>query len=179
MNGIVIVEDRLGRAISLAEQFSELSEEHPEFNIQVSDICYFCADSKTAKENIETAKKQGCKLNIRHVTLLNFNDIMDEYMESKDKHAYLIMDYMLKDDGSEGVPMQRVNIRYARNKQRYTTNQLWFYTATGTKNELALSKLVGQEHVLDVQEVDDDYLRLDLDNTDFIRTLKESPMVEV
>lgn len=36
MNGIVIVEDRLGRAISLAEQFSELSEEHPEFNIQVS-----------------------------------------------------------------------------------------------------------------------------------------------
>lgn len=178
MNSIVIVEDRLGRAISLAEQFSDFSRQHPEYQIQVLDICYFCANSDMAEEDIEMAKKKGCHLNIRHVGLLNFSEIMDEYIESKDKHAYLIMDYMLKGDGSEGIPMQRVNIRYARNKQRYNTNKLWFYTATGTGNELALSKLVGQEHILDVWEVDDNYLRLDLNNNDFIRTLKESHMVE-
>ena len=178
MNDIVIVEDRLGRAISLAQQFLDFSKQHPEYQVQVVDICYFCANPEIAKENIDMAKKKGCSLNIRPVNLLNFSEIMDEYMESKEKHAYLIMDYLLADDGSCGVPMQRVNIRYARNKQRYSTNKLWFYTATGTKNQLALSQLVGQEHILDVWEVDDNYLRLDLTNTDFIRTLKESLIVE-
>lgn len=177
MNKIVIVEDKLGRGISLAEQFVALSQNFPELKIEVRDICYFCPNLKKAQKDVK--KQSKCKFNIKPVTLLDFERIMDEYISSKKGHTFLIMDYMLDDDGSEGIPTRRVNIRYARNKKRCDTNQLWFYTATGTANENALSRLVGKEHVLDVAAVDENYLRLKLDNKNFMRVLAKHSNVIV
>lgn len=169
MNNIVIVEDKLGRGISLAEQFAEFSQNNPNLKIEVRDICYFCPNTQKAQEDIR--KRSESKFNIKPVTLLDFGRTMDEYISSQEERTFLIMDYMLDDDGSEGIPTRRVNIRYARNKNLCDTNQLWFYTATGTANENALSKLVGKEHVLDVVEVDENVLRLKLDNEDFMKVL--------
>ncbi len=176
MNNIVIVEDRLGRGISLAEQFVEFSTEHPEYQIEVSDICYFCSDTQRAEEEIE--KKRECGFNIRHVTLGNFIKIMDEYLYCTESRTFLIMDFILEEDGSDGIPMRRVNIRYARNKNRLATKQLWFYTGTGARNEEILRELVGKEHVLTVTGVDTDYLRLDLGNEKFLEKIKSDLIVK-
>ncbi len=169
MNNIVIVEDKIKRAISLADQFVELSKASPELQLEVTDICYFCPKEEIAE--IEVQSQAECGFNIRRVTLENFRQIMDEYLDSKRNRTFLIMDFMLDGDGSDGTPMRRVNIRYARNRNRYTTNRLWFYTATGTANEEALGKLVGKEHVLDVTEVNDNILKLRL-NT-FVKALQD------
>lgn len=169
MNNIVIVEDKLKRAISLANQFVEFSKIRPELHIEVSSICYFCANTKQAEQDIH--EQDGCGFSIKHITLLNFNQIMDEYVNSKENKNFLIMDYMLDGDGSDGTPTQRVNIRYAINKERYKTNQLWFYTGTGTVNQQALSKLVEKKHVFDILEVDENTLKLCLENDDFIKEL--------
>lgn len=177
MNNIVIVEDKLKRGIALAEQFTKLAEEHPELEIEVTDICYFCANSKQAEKDIQGVNEH--RFSIKHVTVLNFSDTMDKYLDSEEKHAILIMDYILDNDGSEGVPTQRVNIRYARNENRYKSNRLWFYTATGTANEQVLSTLVGKEHVLNVLKVDDSDLRLDVDNELFKKSLNAGQIVEV
>lgn len=175
MNNIVIVEDKLKRAISLANQFVELSEKHPEFSIVVSGICYFCANSEEAIKDIEEQTDYG--FDIEHVTLLNFAKILDEYLYSDEGHTLLIIDYMLDGDGSFGVPTRRVNIRYAKNRQ--PSNQLWFYTGTGSTNENILKKLVGKDYVLDVVEVDKENLKLDLENENFIKALKDNLNVEV
>lgn len=177
MNNIVIVEDKLERAISLAHQFVEFSYKHPELDIVVSDICYFSANTEEASRNLQNHVES--QFNIKHVTLLNFSRIMDEYIYSKENRNFLIMDYILEDDGSLGIPTQRVNIRYAKNKDRYKTNQLWFYTATGTVNEQVLSTLVQKEHVLDVLRVDDNDLALCLENQDFISALAGNQTIEV
>lgn len=177
MNNIVILEDRLGRGISLAEQFKEFSTEHPEYQIEVSDICYFCSNTQRAEEEIE--KKKECGFNIRHVALSNFNKIMDEYLYCTESRTYLIMDFILEEDGSDGIPMRRVNIRYARNKNRLAKNQLWFYTATGVTNEEILRELVGKEHTFIVTDVDKEYLRLDLENEKFLKEIASNLTVEV
>lgn len=169
MNNIVIVEDRLGRGVSLAEQFKEFSTEHPEYQIEVSDICYFCSNTQRAEEKME--KKKKCGFNIRHVALSNFNKIMDEYLYGTKSRTFLVIDFILEGDGSEGIPMQRVNIRYARKKDRLATNQLWFYTATGMVNEKILRELVGAEHTFIVTDIDTNYLRLDLENEHFLREI--------
>lgn len=169
MNKIVIVEDKLGRGKSLAEQFAAFSQEHPECEIEVSDICYFCADSAKAKEDIQ--KYADCGFDIRHITLNNFRETMDEYLYSEEDRFFLIIDFLLDGDGSEGVPSYRVNIRYARNKNRCDTNQLWFYTGTGALNEHILGQLVGEEHRLDVLEVNGDKIRLQLEDEEFIDAL--------
>lgn len=177
MNNIVIVEDKLGRGISLAEQFVEFSTEHPEYQIEVSDICYFCSNTQRAEEEIE--KKGECGFNIRHVALSNFKKIMDEYLYCTESRTFLIMDFILEGDASDGVPMRRVNIRYARNKNRLVTNRLWFYTGTGFTNEEIIRELVGEEHTFIVTEVDTDYLRLDLDNEKFLEEIASNQTVEV
>lgn len=122
----MIVEDKLNKGISLVEQFKEFSKEHSEYQINVSDICYFCSNVQRAEEEIE--KKAECGFNVRHVTLRNFNKIIDDYLYCTESWAFLIMDFIQEGDGSGGVPMQRVNIRYARSKNWLATNQLWFYT---------------------------------------------------
>ena len=162
MINIVIVEDRLGRGISLAEQFKEFSIEHPEYQIEVSDVCYFCSNAQKAEKEIDEQKE--CGFNIRHVTLGNFNKIMDEYLYYSESRTFLIMDFVLEDDGSDGIPMRRVNIRYARNKDRLSTGQIYFYTATGARNEEILKELVGKDHTITVTAVNTHHLRLDLEN---------------
>lgn len=176
MNHIVIVEDRLGRGISFAEQLKEFSAKHPEYQIEVSDVCYFCSNTQRAEEEME--KKKECGFNIRHVALSNFNKIMDEYLYDTESRTFLIMDFILEGDGSDGIPMQRVNIRYARNKNRLATNRLWFYTATGITNEKILRELVGIEHAFIVTDIDTDYLRLDLENEQFLREIVPNQTIE-
>lgn len=169
MNKIVIVEDRLNRGISLAEQFVAFSNEHPEFEIDVSDICYFCPNQKKAETEIQGVDNND--FNIKRVALENFRETMDVYLNDSDNPTLLIMDYLLEGDGSDGTPIKRVNIRYARNSNRLDTNKLFFYTATGANNELVLSELVGSDHILQVQDVSDDSLKLDLDNNKFREAL--------
>lgn len=180
MSNIVIVEDRLGRGISLAEQFEKFSSEHPEYGIEVSAVCYFCSNKQKADEEIkEMEKKKKYEFDIKHVALSNFNKIMDEYLYCSKSQTFLIMDFILENDGSEGAPMRRVNIRYARNKNRLGTDQLWFYTGTGARNEEILRELVGEDHTFIVTKVDNEYLRLDLENKNFLRKIASNQIVEV
>ena len=174
MKRIVIVEDRLRRAVALAEQFEGLKEEYPEWGIQDIVICFFCERPIEKEQDIRLAR-DSCRFSIKDVGILNFNKIMDEYME--DEETFLIIDFFLEGDGSDGEPLNRLNIRYARNKDRYKSNRLWFYTATGSDNEMILGKLLGKEHMVYVAEVDDDLLKLELNNTDFRRVLENEQMI--
>ncbi len=177
MNNIVIVEDKLGRAISLAKQFKELALEHPEYELSVSGICYFCPNQQKAEEVIQDETQ--CEWEIKVVNLINFDKTLDDYLYAEGERTFLIMDFMLDGDGSEGTPTKRVNIRYARRNGRCDTNRLWFYTGTGTVNERILSQLVGKEHVLEVSEADGDSLRLLLDNADFAKALTTGMLLGV
>ncbi len=177
MNNIVIVEDKLGRAISLAKQFKELAQEHPEYELSVSGICYFCSDLQKAEKEIQDETQ--CEWEMKGVNLINFDETLDEYLYADGTRTFIIVDFMLDDDGSDGKPTSRVNIRYARKKGRCDTNRLWFYTGTGTVNQQILSQLVGKEHVLEVLKADGDTLRLRLDNADFIRAITTGMLLEV
>lgn len=177
MNKIVIVEDRLGRGISLAKQFLEFSQEHPELEIEVSDICFFCADTQNAEK--EMKKYDDCGFDIKHIILSDFREKMDEYLYSQEERFFLIIDFMLDDDGSGGAPASRVNIRYARNNNRCATNRLWFYTGTGALNEQILGQLVGEEHRLDVLEVNGDKIRLQLEDDALINAMMSCQNVRV
>lgn len=168
MKKIVIVEDKILRAISLAEQFVEFSKEHPELEIEVPDIYFFGKNHGILQDTIKETDTKG--FNIISITLLEFIQTMSEYLSQKDTH--LIFDFLLDDDGSEGVAEQRVNIRFARNQNRINTNRIWFYTATGTDNENKLQKLIGIEHMLWVSKVDVGYLKLNLNNEFFLNALK-------
>lgn len=177
MNKIVIVEDDLGKGKSLAEQFAAFSQEHPECEIEVADICFFCSDSGIAEKKMQ--EYADCGFHIRHITLYNFRETMDEYLYSEENRFFLIIDFLLDDDGSDGVPASRVNIRYARNKNRCDTNQLWFYTGTGALNEYILGQLVGEEHRLDVLDANGDKIRLQLEDDGFLDALRSHQNVEV
>ena len=179
MKNIVIVEDKLGRGVSLAQQFAEYAKNYPELNIQVAGICYFCPDREKANRDIDLTKSE---FDITNVTLLNFTETMDRYLDcANGDQTFIIMDYMLDGDGSEGIPTRRVNIRYARYQERYKSKEIWFYTGTGRINEKILIDLFGQERVLMVKELDDyrDYIRLDLDNKYFTRELRAGQLVRV
>lgn len=169
MNKIVIVEDMLGRGISLAKQFVEFSQEHPELEIEVSDICFFCTDPGNAEKVMQ--KYDDCGFDIKHITLYDFREKMDEYLYSEEERFFLIIDFLLDDDGSDGAPASRVNIRYARNNNRCATNRLWFYTGTGALNEHILGQLVGEEHRLNVLEVSGDKIRLQLEDDGLINAM--------
>lgn len=177
MNKIVIVEDKLKRGISLAEQFEEFSNEYPELELETADICFFQPDLEAADKIIRNVG--DCPFLIKPVSLLNFNKIMDEYLYNLDSRTFLIIDFILDDDGSRGVPIRRINIRYARNNNRVDTNQLWFYTGTGILNEQILGELVGEEHVFDILKVDEEHLRLNLNKDSFIAALTDSENCEV
>lgn len=169
MNKIIIVEDRLGRAISLANQFHAYADKNPELELEVAGICYFCPDMDKACHDID--QKGDTRFEMKPVNLLNFKETMDIYLNTVGDRFFLIMDYMLENDGSEGIPMHRVNIRYARGQERYKTDRIWFYTGTGKDNERILGELVGKKHVLEVKEVDDNTLHLDLDLMSFRKAL--------
>lgn len=177
MNKIVIVEDNLKRGLSLARQFAEFSNEHPEYDTEVECVCYYSNDSEKAKADIQ--KEKTVEFNVQVASFLNFRNIMDKYLYSTKHRYFLIIDYMLEDDDQyfEGLAIRRVNIQYARNKGRLRTDQLWFYTATGTANEETLRELVGEKHTLVVTEVSFDHLRLDLRKDAFLQVLKNDYQV--
>lgn len=177
MNNIVIVEDNLAKGISLAEQFEELASENKEFNLHVLAVCYFKPDSESAQKDIAVAGKHD--FDIEHVTLWDMDKRLNDYMDSNQQAAIVIMDYMLDGDGSEGIPMHRASVRYARGLDKNKANQLWLYTGTGTANYNILCQLVGREHVLNVRESRMDYLRLSLDDEKFKNALKADMPVRV
>ncbi len=177
MNNIVIVEDNLAKGISLAEQFEELASEKKELNLRVLAVCYFKPDSESAQKDIAVSGQHDFA--IEHVTLWNIDKRLDDYMDSEEQHAIVIMDYMLDGDGSEEIPMHRASVRYARGLDKDKADQLWLYTGTGTANYNILCQLVGEEHVLNVRESRMDYLRLGLDEEKFVNALNANALVGV
>lgn len=177
MNNIVIVEDRLKRGISLAEQFGELAGQHPEWGIQILAVCYFNENKKTAMEDIEACGEYP--FTIKHVSLWDFDEVMDEYINLENEQTVFIIDFFLDGDGSDGIPIRRVNIRYAKRVDESKKRQLWFYTTTGIKNEEILCKLIGEEQVLQVEEVADDFLHLNLMDEKFTTVLQANSLAGV
>ena len=178
MKDIVIVEDKLKKGISLAQQFKDLKKKRADLEFKVTSVCYFKLNMEAAKKEIETCGKQ--EFDIQPVSLWNFNETLDNYKNSSGGCSVIIMDFQLDGDGSGEVPMRRVNIRYAkRNKNDLKEDKLWFYTGTGTKNYNILCELVGKDHVLNVKESRIDFLKLDLEDNKFIRVLEKSRANEV
>lgn len=177
MKEIVIVEDKLKKGISLAEQFKELEQKRPDLEFKVAAVCYFKPNTEAARQEI--GKYGDLKFDVLPVSLWDFDDTMDGYMNSDGGRTLIIMDFQLDGDGSGEIPMRRVNIRYARRRKGKELDRLWFYTGTGTNNYNILCQLVGEEHVLGVRESRIDYLRLDLEDDKFIRVLEESAAVGV
>lgn len=173
MNNIVIVEDKLKRGISLAEQFNELSQTHLELEISVAAVCYFQPNEAIA--NSEIAECGEHDFEVIPISLWNFNKVLDEYMDSQNKHAIVIMDFLLDNDGSDGTPIKRVNIKYARRSDDEKRRRIWFYTATSTAIQDTLRELVGKDNVLEVAEVAAESLRLDLEET-FLPELQKHSM---
>lgn len=173
MNRIVIVEDMLKRGISLAEQFGDFAAEHPELKIQVAAVCYFNFDTAAARKDIEDMQNQkNYPFEIRHVSLLDFEEVLDEYTDPGENQAIVIMDFILKDDGSEGVHRQRINIAYFGSVKKARKKQIWFYTAIGTRLHEILVELVKADHVLEVTDVGEALLHLDLNDEKFVRKLQ-------
>lgn len=169
---IIIVGDELGKSLSLADQFEELSMKYPELKIEVGGICYFHANTEAAQKIIEIYDTKNRHIEI--VSLWNFYEVMEWYEEKSFaalphggeicKHIF-IMDFMLEGDGSDGIPERSATIRYAKNMNRLDSDNIWFYTAGDTRAESALYHLV-PGHVLTVVEKDGDYLRLQLESND-------------
>ena len=58
MKDIVIVEDKLKKGISLAQQFKELEKKRSDLEFKVTTVCYFKPNMEAAKEEIEKCGKQ-------------------------------------------------------------------------------------------------------------------------
>lgn len=171
MKDIVIVEDKLKKGISLAEQFKDLEKKRTDLEFKVKAVCYFKPNMEVAEKEIKECGKY--EYEVLPVSLWNFDETMDRYKDSDGGRSVIIMDFQLDGDGSGEVPMRRVNIRYARRNKK-DSDKFWFYTGTGTNNYNILCDLVGKEHVLGVRESRIDYLRLDLEDDKFIRVLEKS-----
>lgn len=178
MNNIVIVEDRLGRGISVAQQFEELAQQRPELDIHVLAVCYFYPYTKIeAEAEIAKIYSDDYAFEIRPVGLNDFDEVMDGYMNLRNKRAIVIMDFFLDGDGSEGIPTHRVNIRYVRRAEKYVQERTWFYTATGLRNNEILCSLFGEGHVLDVDSINGNFLRLNLEKKELMEALQANVAV--
>ena len=120
MKDIVIVEDKLKKGISLAQQFKELEKKRSDLEFKVTTVCYFKPNMEAAKEEIEKCGKQ--EFEVLPVSLWNFDETMDRYKDSDGGRSVIIMDFQLDGDGSGEVPMRRVNIRYARRNKNDSIN---------------------------------------------------------
>lgn len=177
MNNIIIVEDILERGITLAQQFEEFALHNQDLDIHVLAVCYFNPDRKNAEGLIAKRKAENggeFAFEIKPVSLWNFDDVLDAYTDPQGTCATAIMDFMLKGDGSRGIPTQRVNIRYARRADEDRKKKLKFYTATGPENEKIFCTLFGKDHILQVEEFQNatDFLHLHLDRDVFINKLQ-------
>lgn len=150
MSRIIIVEDKLNNGLRIAEQVRKwIVQEDLEHEIELSQIFLF-----KPTEEVNTAKEEYRQeitelgLNIEPICLWNFDEKLDECMKDVDEKTLLLIDYLLMDDGSDGVPEYRVNIRYARRQEAERKKRLFFYTLTGEENFEILCGLVGKEHVI-------------------------------
>lgn len=176
MNKIVIVEDMLERGISLAEQFGDLAERHPEWEIRVEAVCFFNLNSEAADKKIRECGNQP--FDIKRISTWNFEETMNDYTDPENEPAIVIIDFLLQK--LVGTHMRRVNIRYARSVDDDRKKQLWFYTASGTENFEALCKLIGKEHVLKVKRIEADFLNLELEGDPrFVQMLEANCAVGV
>lgn len=154
MNKIIIVEDKLESGLRIARQLKKwLAQENLEHEIELNQIFLF----KQTEEEVNVAKEEYRQeiaelgLNIEPICLWNFDEKLDECMEDVDEKNLLLIDFLLWDDGSDGVPEYRVNIRYARRQDVERRKRLFFYTLSGMANFEILCGLVGKEHVIDAK----------------------------
>lgn len=176
MINIVIVEDKLKNAMDLAQQLNELAAEQPDLDIRVKAICLFYEGirEKDEKESI-ISNITSEDYELRLVSLYDFDDVMDSYMQDQEQSTIAIMDYLLEsapDRGAKGIPARRVNIRYFRNVEKEVQDRIWFYTASGIDNVEVLCELVGRERVLRADSVKNGRLYLNFKNVTFMKALQ-------
>lgn len=147
MNEIVIVDDILQNGLRIAEQLKNwIVQEHLENNIAVRQILLF--NSEDLNREIYKNKIAELSLHVESICLWNFDKKLDSYMADVEKHTIFLIDYLLREDGSDGIPAYRVNIRYAKRQNEERKKKLFFYTLTGIENFKLLCDLVGIEHVI-------------------------------
>lgn len=166
MKKIVIVEDVLKRGLWLVERFRELQEERAECGIEDVILGYFNPKVWDAEKEVEEYRKKGYEIEV--LSLWNFEEVLDNYYE---EGAVLLMDFLLENDGSDGMINRRVNIRYARGK--IEDERIWFYTAASTPWREQLKEKVGEDHVLNVLNVNGDEIELDLEDNNFMMKLSQ------
>lgn len=150
MTQIVIVEDRLKNALRIAEQLQKWLVEEQKSSLELKKILLFNpSEEKVEKEKRENSELiNRLELVVEPVCLWNFNEKLDEYMNDAANITFYVMDFLLEEDGSGGIPEYRVNIRYARRQTEDKKKRLFFYTLTGTENYNLLCGLVGSDQVL-------------------------------
>lgn len=147
MNEIVIVDDILQNGLRIAEQLKNwIIQKHLEDKIEVKQILLFNPENP----NIEIHQDKIVELNlcVEPICLWNFDEKLDSFMANTKKQTIFLIDYLLREDGSEGIPAYRVNIRYAKRQNEEIKKKLFFYTLTGIENFNILCELVGTEHVI-------------------------------
>lgn len=172
MNKIAIVEDRLKSAVLIARQLQNwLVREKLDNMIELKKVFLFTVSEEAFRTELEkfVTEVEELDLDVERICLWDFDDKLDEYMEKIDAHPLLLIDFLLYEDGSEGVPEYRVNIRYARRQNEERKKRLFFYTLSGLDNFNLLCQLVGAEHVLPSKYENDTPPCLDLQNIDNFR----------
>ena len=153
MNKIAIVEDRLKNAVLIARQLQDwLIRENLDNVIELKKVLLFSVSEEAFRTELE-----------------KFVTEVEELDLDVEKKNFLLIDFLLSEDGSEGVPQYRVNIRYARRQNGERKKRLFFYTLSGLENFNLLCQLVGEEQVLPSKYENGEPPCLDLQNIDNFR----------
>ena len=172
MSRIIIVEDKINNGLRIAEQMENwIIQENLENKVELNQIFLFKPTEEEVNEAREEHKQKIAELGltIEPICLWNFDEKLDECMANVEKKTLLLIDYLLLDDGSDGVPEYRVNIRYARRQDAERKKRLFFYTLTGVENFKLLCGLVGAEHVIHAKYEKAELPCLDLQHIDTFR----------
>lgn len=172
MNKIAIVEDRLKNAVLIARQLQDwLIRENLDNVIELKKVLLFSVSEEAFRTELEKfmTEVEELDLDVERTHLWDFDDKLDEFMDDVEKKNFLLIDFLLSEDGSEGVPQYRVNIRYARRQNGERKKRLFFYTLSGLENFNLLCQLVGEEQVLPSKYENGEPPCLDLQNIDNFR----------
>lgn len=172
MEKIIIVDDSAKNGLRIAEQLQHwIVQENLENEIELKQIFLFKSTTEEVdEEKIEYREKiSELGIDMEPICLWDFDQKLDECMDDVEKKNFLLIDFLLLEDGSEGVPEYRVNIRYAKRQNGERKKRLFFYTLSGLDNFNLLCQLVGAEHVLPSKYENDTPPCLDLQNIDNFR----------
>lgn len=172
MEKIIIVDDSAKNGLRIAEQLQHwIVQENLENEIELNQIFLFKSTTEEVDEEKKKYREKISELGIdmEPICLWNFDQKLDECMDDVEKKNFLLIDFLLLEDGSNGVPEYRVNIRYARRQKRERKKRLFFYTLSGLENFNLLCQLVGAEHVLPSKYENEKPPCLDLQNIDNFR----------